>query len=33
VVVGATAWRAPSLRRLRRIEEERVSEAGLAPVA
>lgn len=33
VVVGATAWRAPALRRLRRIEEERVSEAGLAPVA
>ncbi len=33
VVVGATAWRAPALRRLRRIEEERTSEAGLAPVA
>lgn len=33
VVVSGTAWRAPALRRLRRIEEERATQASLAPVA
>lgn len=32
-VVGGTAWRAPSLRRLRRIEEERPRDASPAPAA